>query len=143
MQKLNSPARNPRVGNKLPVLFVKKHICMHNLPFHKIFVEGLDFFYNGFPSIGKFWSHGCLGFHWLSIKLKIGCPVSLSFERCFIGRYFQVVLVLLVDYVNGFRLELIYVSLINISLNLMSMSFSCLCCCQSSYKSLFCFAPTE
>ena len=34
------------------------------------------FFYNGFPSIGKFWS--CrLSFHWLSIKFKTGCPVSL------------------------------------------------------------------
>ena len=27
-------------------------------------------FYNGFSSIGKFWSCSCLSFHWLSVKLK-------------------------------------------------------------------------
>ena len=27
-------------------------------------------FYNGFSSIGKFWSCSCLSFHWLSAKLK-------------------------------------------------------------------------
>ena len=26
-------------------------------------------------SIGKFWSYFCLSFHWLSVKLKTGCPV--------------------------------------------------------------------
>ena len=59
-------------------------------------------FYNGFPSIGKFWSCSCLSFHWLSVKIKMECPVSLqsfwlffcwlgwslwSFERCLMGRY--------------------------------------------------------
>ena len=29
-----------------------------------------------FPPIGKFWSYYCLSLHWLSNKLKIGCPVS-------------------------------------------------------------------
>ena len=34
-------------------------------------------FYKGFPSIEKFQSC-CLGFHWLSSKLKTGCPVLLQ-----------------------------------------------------------------
>ena len=33
-------------------------------------------FYNAFPSSGKFQSCWCLSFHWLSNKLKTGCPVS-------------------------------------------------------------------
>ena len=58
-------------------------------------------FYNGFPSIGKFWSYCCLRFHWLSIIFTMGCPVSShcllfscwlgwslwSFERYSMGRY--------------------------------------------------------
>ena len=31
-----------------------------------------------FPSIGKFWSCGCLIFHRFSVKLKTGCPISLK-----------------------------------------------------------------
>ena len=33
-------------------------------------------FYNGFSSIGKFWSCCCLSFHWLSNKLKTRCSIS-------------------------------------------------------------------
>ena len=59
-------------------------------------------FYNGFPSVGKFWSCGCLSSHWLSNKLKTGCLISLhslclfscwlgwsswSLERCSTGGY--------------------------------------------------------
>ena len=59
-------------------------------------------FYNGFLSIGKFWSCCCLSFHWLSNKLITRCPISLhtlwlflswlewsswSFERCSMGRH--------------------------------------------------------
>ena len=59
-------------------------------------------FYNGFPSIGKFWSCCFLSFHWLSIKFIMVCPISShslwplscwvgqslwSFERCSIGEY--------------------------------------------------------
>ena len=59
-------------------------------------------FYNRFPSIGKFWSYCCLSFHWFSVKLKTGCPVSLrngwlflcwlgqsswSFKRFLLGGY--------------------------------------------------------
>ena len=59
-------------------------------------------FYSGFPSIGKFWS--CC-FHWLFIKLTMGCPVSShsiwlflcwlgwllwSFERCSMGGYLEI-----------------------------------------------------
>ena len=40
VQKLYSPPRNPRAGNKLSVLFVKKPLCMGNLsPMRKIFIE--------------------------------------------------------------------------------------------------------
>ena len=40
LQKLYSPPRNPRAGNKLPVLFVKKPLCTGNLlPASKIFIE--------------------------------------------------------------------------------------------------------
>ena len=86
-------------------------------------------FYNGFPSIGKFWSHGCLNFHWLSIKRETECHVSLrslwlfscwlgrspwSFERCSIRGYLflkLVLLLLLINFVRGFRLKLMNISL--------------------------------
>ena len=42
--------------------------------------------YNGFPSIGKFWSCYCLRFHWLSTKPKSRFSDS-SFQRCSMGRY--------------------------------------------------------
>ena len=61
-------------------------------------------FYNGFPSIGKFWSSYCLSFHWLSILSLTGCLISVhslwlflcwlrqslrswSFERCAMGGF--------------------------------------------------------
>ena len=59
--------------------------------------------YNGVLSIGKFWLHYCLNFHWLSIIFTMGCPISLhclwlflcwlgqsllSYERCPMGGYF-------------------------------------------------------
>ena len=33
-------------------------------------------FYNGFPFIRKFWLCCFLSFHWLSVKLKRGCPLN-------------------------------------------------------------------
>ena len=40
LQKLYSPPRNPRVGNKSPMLFVKKPLCMGDLsPACKIFIK--------------------------------------------------------------------------------------------------------
>ena len=86
----------------------------------------LYLFYNSFPSIGKFWSC-CLSFHWISNKLKAGCLVSCPvFILVFIGIVFviiwkmfhgrislnSVLLLLLVKFVRGFRLELLYISLI-------------------------------
>ena len=42
LQKLYSPLRSPRVGNKLPALFEKKSLCTGDLlPTHKIFIERL------------------------------------------------------------------------------------------------------
>ena len=55
-----------------------------------------------YPSTGKFWSCFCFSFHWLSIKHKMGCPISSlslwlfscwlgqsswSFERCSMWGY--------------------------------------------------------
>ena len=37
----------------------------------------LVLFYNGFLSIGNFWSCSCLSFHWFSVKHTTACPVSL------------------------------------------------------------------
>ena len=91
-----------------------------------------------FPFIGKFWSCGCLSFHWLSVKLKARYPVSrhsLRLFSCWLGRWSSwpferwmihgrlslnsVLLLLLVNFVIGFRLELMYISLIvNIRLSL-------------------------
>ena len=45
-----------------------------------------------------------------------------------------------VNFVSGVRLELMYISLISAQASFISMVFSCLCCCHSSYKSLSSFA---
>ena len=97
-------------------------------------------FYNGFLSIGKFWSCGCLSFHWLFDKLKAGCPISSyslwlllcwlgwsswSFERCSTGvSLISVFLLLLVNLVSGFRLELMYISrIVSIRSNLTHLRY--------------------
>ena len=83
-------------------------------------------FHNGFPSIGKFWSWCCLSFHWLCIKLKRVCLVSshdlwlflcgldlvfVIIWEMFPGRISlnSVLLLLLVNFVSEFRLELMYI----------------------------------
>ena len=74
----------------------------------------------GFPFIGKFWSCCCLIFHWLSHKLQIGCAIPLCgflLLLCLLGCSSwscenSVLLLLLVKFVSGFRLELMYISLI-------------------------------
>ena len=38
-----------------------------------------------FLFIGKFWSCGCVSFHWLFIKLKMGCPTSWHSLWLFLG----------------------------------------------------------
>ena len=43
LQKLYNLPKNPKAGNKLPALFVKKALCMGNLsPMHNIFIEKPD-----------------------------------------------------------------------------------------------------
>ena len=44
LQKLYSPPRNPRAGDKLPVLFVEKPLCMGDLPLShaKYSLKGLE-----------------------------------------------------------------------------------------------------
>ena len=40
LQKLYSPPRNVRAGNKSPMLFLKKPLCTSDLlPAHKIFIQ--------------------------------------------------------------------------------------------------------
>ena len=83
--------------------------------------------YNGFPSIGKLWSC-CCSFHSLSNNLKTGCSFSshsltilvliwivfVIIWETFLVRISlnSVLLLLLLNFVSGFRLELMYVSLI-------------------------------
>ena len=92
------------------------------------FWRGTYLFYNGFPSIGKFWSSCFLIFHWLSIKLRRGCSGSLHslwlfswwmgvimiIWEMFHGRISLnlILLLLVVNFVSGFRLEWMYMSLI-------------------------------
>ena len=54
-------------------------------------------------------------------------------------------LLLLVNFLSGFRLELMYLYHIETSgqASFISMVFSCLCCCHSSKKSLFSFVPNR
>ena len=82
-----------------------------------------------FSPLEKFWSCSCLSFHQLSIKLKMGYLVplhSLSLSLCCLGwscwsfwEMFHgrislnlVLLLLLVNFVSAFWLELMYTSLI-------------------------------
>ena len=82
-----------------------------------------------FPTIGKLWSCCCLIFYWLSILFTTGCPPSshtlltilVVIETVFIIIRAKlhnkislnpVLLPLLLNFVSEFRLELIYISLI-------------------------------
>ena len=82
-------------------------------------------FCNGFPSIGKFWSCGCHSFNWLYIKLKTGCLFHYITYDYFCASwgglwdhlrdvpwtdiFNSVLLLLLVKFVSGFRLELMLI----------------------------------
>ena len=84
------------------------------------------FFCKGFPSFGKFWSCCFLSFHWLSVKLRMRCSVSSQTILMLIGTVFVMIwemfhvkislsllpLLLLVNFVSGLSLELMYISLI-------------------------------
>ena len=43
-----------------------------------IFISSVYLFYNVFPFIGRFWLGCCFSFHWLSNKLKTGCPYFIA-----------------------------------------------------------------
>ena len=77
-----------------------------------------------FPPLRKFWSCCCLSFHWLSIIFTTGCPVSshcLWLFLCLLGcsnlvfhgsiSLNSMLLLLLVNFVSGFRQELMFISL--------------------------------
>ena len=86
-----------------------------------LFLLMLVFLIDAFPSIGKFRS--C--FHWLSIKFTMGCSISshnLWLILCWLGVFViiwemfhgrislnLVLLLLLVNFVSWFRLELMYI----------------------------------
>ena len=90
------------------------------------FLLTLVFVLKWLSSIVKFWSCCCLSFHWLSAKLKMGCPISLHWLfLCWLGQsswslrdvprediLISVLLLLLVNFVSGFRLELMHTLLI-------------------------------
>ena len=116
-QMVNFPTRMPDCDSCSPVLL-------------DLFISSdtIVFALQWLSSIGKFWSCCCLRCHWLCSKLKMGSPFSLhslwlfscwlgqsswSFERCSIEGYLlSVFLLLLVNFVSEFRLELKNISLI-------------------------------
>ena len=59
-------------------------------------------FYNGFPSIGKFWLFCCPRLHWLFVKFKRGCLVSSYSLFQWRISLSLVLLVLLLNFVSGF-----------------------------------------
>ena len=76
-------------------------------------------FDNCFFLIEKFWSCCYLSFYWLSIIFTTGCPVTshcLWLILIWLGwsswSLNSVLLLLLVNFVSGFRLEMMYISLI-------------------------------
>ena len=82
------------------------------------FLPTLVFILKWLPSIGKFCSRCSLSFHWLSNKLKAQCPFSSqSLWLVLIGMLHgrislnSVLLLLLVKFVGGLRLGLMYISL--------------------------------
>ena len=119
--------------------------CIPDFDSHSPALLDLFFSSGGFPSIGKFWSCCCLSFHWLSIKFTTGCLTSLHslWLLVLIGSIFVIIwemfherislnlvlLLLLVNLVTGFRLELMYISLmVSIRSNLTSSPwFSAVC----------------
>ena len=116
-EMVNFPTRMPDCDSCSPVLL-------------DLFISSdtIVFALQWLSSIGKFWSCCCLRCHWLCSKLKMGSPFSLhslwlfpcwlgqsswSFERCSIEGYLlSVFLLLLVNFVSEFRLELKNISLI-------------------------------
>ena len=55
LQKLYSPPRNPRAGNKSPALFVKKPLCTGDLsPARKKFIERPVTFYDFWQNVRSY-----------------------------------------------------------------------------------------
>ena len=83
----------------------------------------------------------CVISYLMNILVLTTGTVFVIIWEMFHGEIFlnSVLLLLLVNSVSRFRLELMYIYLtVNIWSNLLiSMVFSCFCCCHSSYKSIF------
>ena len=102
---------------------------------------------DGSSYIGKFLLCCCLSIHWLSFELKKGSPLFISqlmtifmlnrMDFVIIWEMYHgmtslnlVVLLLLLNFVNGCSSKFMYISLIiNIKSSLISMVFSSFCCC--------------
>ena len=125
----NNPKRPDSVGSLFywyPWLWLSQSCSLGFIPFIWCF-----------PSIAKFLLCGCLSFHWLSVKLKSGWHIFfIAFDYscadwdCFHDhlRDIQwediklVLLLLLVHFLSGFRLVLIYISfIINVRSSLMHL----------------------
>ena len=87
LQKLYSPPRNPRAGNKSPALFVKKPLCTGDLsPARKIFIERSDIYFHFLMAIGLFVYEVSRSQLLTDVLHSIGFSVShqdvLKFEKC-------------------------------------------------------------
>ena len=86
-------------------------------------------------------------FHWLSIKFTVKCTFSSHSLWLLVGPVFKIIwemlhgrislnlvlLLLIVNCVSGFMLELMYISfIVSDQISLISMVFSCLCYCHIS-----------
>ena len=137
-QMVNFPTWIPDCGSYSPALL-------------DLFLLTLVFlFYNGFHSIGKFWSCCCLGFHWLSITFTMRWPILLHclwlfscwlewsfwlFERCSMGWFELGASTAASEFSEWVQVEIdAYITLGKYQgqASLIFMIFSCLCCCHSS-----------
>ena len=137
-QMVNFPTWIPDCGSYSPALLDLFHLML-------VFL-----FYNGFHSIGKFWSYCCLGFHWLSIKFTMRCPILLHclwllscwlewslwlFERSSMGWFELGASTDASEFSEWVQVEIdVYITHRKYQgqASLISMIFSCLCCCHSS-----------
>ena len=111
-----------------------------------------------FPSLENS-DHVTVCFRWVSVKLETGCTVSSHMTilvligtafviiwEMFRGKiYLNSLLLLLVNFMSGFKLELSGILILNIrpSLTLISMFFSCLRCVPYFVETTFSFVSTE
>ena len=124
-----------------------------------LFLLILVLFLQWLSSIGKFWSCCCFNFHWLSIILTTGCPISSHWLWLSHADW---------DGLHDHLRDVPWVHIFKLSTSAAASEFcgwvkvgtdvyiphrkyqvkphsslvlNCLCCCHSSLKSLFSFVP--